>query len=150
SPDRIASNNTFTNTVSIDFDAGYQLLGENTQLDHVSSFATSGTYGINLEVMAPPDGLVASAFATGAEVVGAATGVQSQSQSSWGIAQSNVFGATTAFNPLDSHVTSQTTIDPALGSCLVYVPPTSPMTHAGPNGTPIGADIRDPWLADGT
>jgi hypothetical protein len=141
SPDRIASDNTITNSVAIGFDHNFDVIGMRNHLDHVTAFPGSGN-GIDLEVLTPSGGLVASADVVAALVIGGAIGINSVNQTSWSVAHSNVKNAVTAYSPNDANVTTSTTIDPGLIGCQVYLPPTSAMIGAGPNGTNIGADVR--------
>lgn len=160
SPDRIASANTFTNTVAVGFARGYLLEGVNNQLDHVSAFAPANQVGVQLDTNNTAGGYPPSAFVSAALATGGDDGILSQNQASWGVTSSNAV-ATNPYLPNDANVVGSTSIDPKLGNCEVYLPPGSPMIGAGPGGTSIGADIRfltldgTPttarfWRADGT
>ena len=158
-PDRIASDNLFESCATLGATTGFGLEGINNTLDHVSATATEKD--VELQVYDPPSTFAATASLTAVLGNGAPVGIVSNDQSDWTVTSSNIFGATTAYMPNDSHVTASTTIDPQLGGCTVYVPVESPMRGAGPNGTTVGADIRTQfidgaptaipfWSSDGT
>ncbi len=160
SPDRIAANNTIRNSVAATTGTGFLLMGVNNTLDHVT--AVGGSQAVALAVYLPADpGLAATGFANDALGAGAGTGVSSTNQASWGVDHSNMATTGTAYSPNDSHVTASTELDPKLGGCIAYLPPTSTMIGIGTSGGNIGADIRTQtqdgvatatpyWNADGS
>jgi hypothetical protein len=139
SPDRFGSGNTFTNVVATGFDIGLEMEGQNNRI--VNATALGGSAGITLTVYASSGGLAATAYVTSALVAGATNGVYAVGQADWSVQTSNVFSATTPYSPNDAHVTGSLTIDPVLGGCVAYLPPSSPMRTAAA-GKPIGAEIR--------
>jgi hypothetical protein len=64
-------------------------------------------------------------------------------QASWGIDVVNAYGNGVNFNPPADmpQVMNERTIDPRLGSCLVFIPDDSPMKRAGKGGADIGANV---------
>lgn len=143
-PDRVCSDNAISHVVSIGFMNGFQIEGIATTLDHITAIATDADVFIH---KASAAGIYdASASLVAGLGLGAPNGVVVADQTDWSVAMTNIFGATLAFQPDDAHVMTSTTVDPQLGGCLVYLPPTSPMIGAGPNGTAIGADLRTQTL----
>jgi hypothetical protein len=156
SPDRIASDNTFENCAAIGVTSGFRLDGVQNSLDHVTSIGMATDTDIWLGVYSVAGGPAATSYVTAALCVAGGTGISSANQTDWSIASSNVWLATSSYVPNDAHIATSTTVDPELGGCRIYLPPNSPMLGAGPNGTPIGADIRTLqdgrpyWRSDGT
>ncbi len=139
-PDRIASDNVFQSCAAFGAVTGFRLEGIANRLDHVTAMATEN--GVQLQVYDPSSSYAATAYATAVLSNGGQIGVVSTDQRDWGVASSNVFGATIGYMPDDAHVVDSASIDPELAGCMVYLPSGSPMLGAGPNATPIGADIR--------
>ena len=161
-PDRIASDNTITNSSALQATRGFFVAGQRNALDHVSALGGAATSAIDLAVEQPADpSFQASATVIAALGDGTATGIVSTNQTSWSVDHSNMIASGAAYNPNDSHVTNSASVNPMLGGCDVYIPATSPMATAGPSGTSIGADIRTQslneaptampfWNADGS
>ena len=60
----------------------------------------------------------------------------------WGLDYVNTFTHATAYNPASSpNLTNNTTVDPQLGACKVFIPNSSPMKRAGKGGADIGANV---------
>ncbi len=69
-------------------------------------------------------------------------GFQSSGETDWAFDHcATANGAGPAFVPDDAHVTAPVAIDPALGSCLVYLPASSPLRGMGTGARDIGASI---------
>jgi hypothetical protein len=141
SADLIASNTTISQSVAIGFVNDFVLYGQANSLTNVTAHDAINN-AIVFDVLAPADGMAASATAASALVVGSAAGVVSSNQTTWRVDHVNVFASGTAYTPNDSNVTNPSAIDPQLGGCRVYLPPASPMHGLGPAGGDVGADIR--------
>jgi hypothetical protein len=112
----------------------------------VTAFGAIGAAaGVTLErsaenVAVSPTTSVSSSLALGFTT----HGFSSTNQSSWSFDHCSAFGPSgSAFSPDDAHVTAAIRVDPALGECTVYVPDSSPLHRAAPDGSDIGPSIVD-------
>jgi len=71
-------------------------------------------------------------------------GFASTGESSWGFDYCSAFGSSgSAFLPDDTNVTFPVRADPAIGECTVYIPRSSPLYRAAPDGSDIGPNVID-------
>jgi hypothetical protein len=118
--------------------------GVRLQIENGSVFDVTDA-GVSFGIVTENMGLTSSAFArqTLVSALGATVGFRAMGQSDWRFQHCNAFGATTPFAPRDGRVDLAGVADPALGGCLVYIPPGSPMATAGTGGARLGARIVD-------
>jgi hypothetical protein len=138
--DQIVSYAVLSNDVSRGGTMGLSYRGGvNCSFSNLSVFDTTDT-GISFSLDPINAGLTSNATERDSLVTapaGTAIGVHSTGQSIWTVADTNVFGAAMPFVPRDNnHLMAVTEGDPQLGSCIVYVPASSPMKAAG-NGANI-------------
>ena len=70
----------------------------------------------------------------------AGTGFNVKEQQSWEVRRSTTFGDGREHYD-DSNVVEPVEVDPELGTCMVYVPPTSPLAGAATDGGDVGANV---------
>src|SRR5262249_6062473 len=65
------------------------------------------------------------------------------SQSNWLIDYPRIYGNSGSPSPglTDSHVTNETTTDPTMGSCLIWIPDGSNLKGTGKGGADVGANV---------
>jgi hypothetical protein len=71
-------------------------------------------------------------------------GFRADGETSWSFdhcAAAGGNGPTYTFQPDDAHVTSRVTVGPDLGGCLVYLPASSALKHAGSGANDVGANV---------
>ena len=142
-PDRVATMNTIANSVAIGYSTQFLARGVGNVITGVTALGIIQR-GIVLEPLAATGGVAATGYVHNALVVNAREGVIQSLHADWAVTDTDVFQAITPFTPYDSHVTGALTMDPQLGSCVAYLPQTSPMLTTA-SGEPIGADIRSVW-----
>jgi len=111
----------------------------------ISQFTAIGAAtGVALTTTAANIGLAATSRTDNSLAVGFTTaGFTSAREQDWGFDHCAAIatGAAPAYLPDDGHVTSRVTTDPALGDCLVFLPPASPLRTAGAGGHQVGARV---------
>lgn len=73
-----------------------------------------------------------------------ATGVSvsTANYASWAIDYANVFNYTTPYSPAsDEDLTNASTTDPEMGTCIAWIPDSTPMKGAGLSGADLGANV---------
>jgi uncharacterized protein YjbI with pentapeptide repeats len=98
---------------------------------------------VQVDVILGNSGLVRATVAMeNALITGAGTGFYVADQTEWYVDHANAFVSRFPFSPAaDPRYTNTSTLDPALGGCLVYIPASSPMRGAGVGGADIGANV---------
>lgn len=88
-------------------------------------------------------GITADTYSVDALVIAFRTaGFASVGEASWGFDHCDPSGGTgPAYSPDDQHVTSPVSLNPAMGGCLVYLPPGSPLRGAGAQSLDVGANL---------
>jgi hypothetical protein len=81
-----------------------------------------------------------STFSTNVLVMNSSIGFRIRGQSAWSIDYPGVFNNETNFSP-STNVSNVITLNPGLGTCLVFLPQNSPLKGKGLNGEDIGANI---------
>jgi hypothetical protein len=116
--------------------------GQNIRCENCSLFNSSGSSGFvaDQESGLPNTGNN-SAFALNSLAIGGVYGFRFSEQRAFGADYTNVTGVQIPYSPNDSHITNTYRGNPNLGTCLVFIPETSPLKQAGKNGADIGANV---------
>ncbi|MEZ4272836.1 MAG: sugar-binding protein, partial [Myxococcota bacterium] len=113
---------------------------KNTQIRNASTFGGSVGIIADLEAGRVGDG-IAQTYSTNCSVTNNTTsGIKTSAQSAWSHDYANAFDTPSSFDP-NTNVTHSTTLDPAFGTCRIYLPDSSPLKGKGKGGADIGANV---------
>jgi hypothetical protein len=132
------SNMMILNTMSSS--SGHGLGADHSSLDYIIQAAECNAQG------APcGNGASSTHVVNSLAVRNAGTGlyiVTEQQEGGWNINHSNAYSNLRDYSPGSSvNLTNSTTVNPALGGCIVWIPDGSPMKRAGADGADVGANI---------
>ena len=138
----ISRDNSFTDNLSVGGYWGWYLSGAvGTTVAHATAvgYEDMGVFGAlasGNQGLAATLEVVASVTAS----TGAPRGFRIEDQQSFAITYSNAYGNEVDYAPATTEP-SNSSYDPQLGGCYVYVPEGSPGKGAGPGGSDVGANI---------
>jgi len=151
-PDAFVNSNSYENCVAVRPTGPglWSLSSANVQATHVTvvNGGGAGFLAGSSGIAMTPSFACAGCLSVGN--AGAGYDIEDHAPTDWSIAASNAFGNggggyvhdSVPVSPGEAQVDSSSReLDPMLGGCLVYVPDTSPMRGAGPDGTDIGANV---------
>jgi len=131
----VVETSSFEDNVAIDCGTGLQIFVGTVS---VTGFTSVGATDVGIHLWSGADALTC----VGCLAVNGATGFDLSPSDTWSVSSSNAFGnATNYLQAGDARLVDATEIDPELGSCRAFLPPTSPMVGAGPGGTDVGGNV---------
>lgn len=139
------TDDTVKDFVSVGVSNGFIGRGGNRTTIINSSFLDNAAGGVGSDVESGifEEGITVSVFGRNILVTGGQySGFGIKQQQAWGFDYTNAYGSVLNYNPEnDPHFTHATQVNPAMGTCKVWIPANSPMKGAGKNGEDIGANI---------
>ncbi len=139
--ERIAANLVLENNVAVNAGTGFLMRGVR-ELVLRNSSAISCPEGFNINDYGVNEGVFPSASITTSLGTAPESGgefgfrITDLAETDWHISKANVFGYTMSYDPPGINLEEASTVDPELGGCLAYVPPSSPLFEQG-----IGANV---------
>lgn len=139
---RILRGNTITDDVAVGGNFGFYNRGSvETSVSHLSALGYTNT-GLRSDLSPDNAGLAASIDVTAslAASTGSIDGFSMRDNPTFTLTHCNSHGNATDYYPATAK-SSNSSYDPQLGGCYVYIPPGSPGKGAGPSGSDVGANI---------
>jgi hypothetical protein len=137
--------NTWKQNVAINNTSmGWWIIGStNATLDHNSVFGGGQAYGFRWDPSNSSNVCGTQSFTSGnntAQNNGTGYYVAAVAAASYSYDHNSSFGNSSSFSP-NLSVTNPISVNPAFGSCYLWVPDGSPLKGAGAGGTDVGANI---------
>ncbi|HEY0714254.1 MAG TPA: hypothetical protein VGF45_16350 [Polyangia bacterium] len=110
----------------------------------IQQFSAHGSeVGVTLGKSSDNEGIAATSFTSNSLAIDhEVAGFQSEDEADGGFDHCGAVGTGPAFSPQDGRVTAALVPDPAaVGACLVYLPPGSPLRTAGAGAQAVGGEI---------